>query len=241
MKNKRDHRLLPPAVAALGVIALVLRKWLYIVGPDGRHLLPVWHPLEIALWAVTGLTILLVMLSLRKVETLRGYGRNYPNPMVSALGTLVMTLGLGVTVGLFWKTGAAVDRILGLLSTVALGYLAICRIQRKQPNWMFHGLVCLFFAVHLVGRYQTWSGCPQMEDYVFTMLSCVAMMLFAYQQAAFDAGCGNRRSQLRTGLLTGFFCLTALSHTEDFLLYASGAVWGFTGLCTTAADDRREV
>ena len=240
MKKRTEQKLLPAAAAVLGLLGLALRKWLYIAGPDGRKLLPLWHPLEIALWAVTAAVILLVVLSVRKLETFRDSARNYPDSMLPALGCIVMALGLGTTVALWWKNGGAspADLVLGAVSAAAMAFAAVCRIQRKRHSWAFHGLVCLFFALHLISRYRAWSGNPQIQDYVFTMLACVAMMLFAYQQAAFDAGCGHRRSQLRTGLLAGYFCLVALSATEDLVLYASGAVWSFTNLCTTVAGDR---
>lgn len=240
MENKMDHKLLPGAVAALGFIGLVLRKWLYIAGPDGRKLLPLWHPLEIALWAVTAAAVLLVVLSLRRLEPIRGYGRNYPDSMLPALGCIVMGLGLGATVFLDWRAGESgiAEQLLGVLSAVALFLVAACRIQRKRPSWVFHALVCVYFALHLISRYRAWSGNPQTQDYVFSLLSCVALMLFAYHQSAFDAGCGHRRSQVSWGLLAGFFCLVALSSTENIMLYGTGVIWCLTNLCTLAPPPR---
>ena len=240
MENKKDYKLLPPAAAALGLLGLVLRKWLYVVGPDGRKLLPLWHPLEIALWAVTAAAVLLVLLSLRGLEPIRGYGRNYPDSMLPAVGCIVMGLGLGATVFLGWRDGSAglTEELLGALGAVSLFLVAACRIQRKRPSWVLHSLVCVFFALHLISRYQAWSGNPQTQDYVFSLLSCVTLMLFAYHQAAFDAGCGHRRSQVSWGLLSGYFCLVALSSTENDMLYGTGAIWCLTNLCTLAPPPR---
>ena len=63
-------------------------------------------------------------------------------------------------------------------------------------------------------RYQPWSGNPQIQDWLFSLVGAVGLTLCAYHQSAFSADRGKRRSFLATSLLTVFACCAALPHTE---------------------------
>ena len=234
MNNKRKLSYLAALVPGLGLAALVLRRMLYHSAVDARGLLLRHHPLEIVLWLVTLSAVVLVLLGLREVRNIRGYSRNYPSAGLSAAGSGIMALGLALTAvtGRSAGTLSRLDFLMGLAAAGAMAAVTVCRIRRSKPYFLLHGVVCLFFAFHLIGRYRAWCGDPQLQDYVYSLFACVALMLFSYHQAAFDGGCGQRRHQLTTGLLAVFFCLTALSRTENPILYLSGAIWTLTNLST---------
>ena len=232
MKNNSFLRWLPGLAVILGLTALGLHRALYAVALDGKNLLTLWHPLAIALWAVTAVTVILVPLTLRKTENLRGYHRNHPGGLPGALGCFLMAACLGVTI--LQGERMMAELVLGLGAIVGLVIVGLGRLRKKRPSYVYHALVCLYFALHLIGRYRFWRGNPQAEDYAFAMFACVALMLFAYQQTAFDGGYCSRRSQLTWGILSTYFCLAALSGGEEIPFYAGGALWSLTNLCSTA-------
>ena len=234
MKSKQNLQYLAVLASGMGLAALVLRRMLYHSAVDARGLLIRYHPLEILLWVLTLALVALVLLGLRQVRNVRGYSRNYPAPKLNALGSGVMALGLALTAvtGRSAGTLSGLDFLLGLAAAAAMGAVTVCRLRRTKPYFLLHGLVCLFCAFHLIGRYRAWCADPQLQDYVFSLFAAVALMLFCYHQAAFDGGCGQRRQQLTTGLLAVFFCLAALSKTENPTLYFSGAIWTLTNLST---------
>ena len=232
MKTKQNLQYLAVLASGMGLAAMVLRRMLYHSAVDAAGLLVRRHPLEIVLWILTLTLVVLVLLGLRGTRNVRGYSRNYPAPRISAAGSGVMALGLALTAvtGRASGTMGSLDFLLGLAAAAAMGAVTVCRVRQAKPYFLYHGLVCLFFAFHLIGRYRAWCGDPQLQDYVFSLFACVALMLFCYHQAALDGGCGQRRQQLTTGLLAVFFCLTALSRTENPILYFSGAIWTLTNL-----------
>ena len=231
MKNKMFLRWLPVLTAGLGLVGLGLRQWLYAAALDEKELLVLWHPLAILLWAVTAGVVVMVPLCLRGTENLRGYHRNFPHGLSSALGCFALALVMGLELLLSFRGVSPTERILGLAAAGGLILVGAERLQKKRPSPLAHGLVCVYFAVHLISQYRAWSGCPQLEDYIFPMLAGVGLMLFAYQQTAFDGGYGCRKVQLGTGMLTVYFCLVALS--EDLFLYGAGAAWVLSNLCCT--------
>ena len=85
--------------------------------------------------------------------------------------------------------------------------------------------------MHMVSRYQPWSGVPQAQNWVFSLLGVIGLTLCGYHRSAFSAGSGHRRAYLITHLLTLFCCCAALPHTDYFWLYLGGVLWSGTGLC----------
>jgi hypothetical protein len=109
----------------------------------------------------------------------------------------------------------------------------------KQPEFFFHGAVCLFFALHLVCCCRVWSSETQLARYGFALLASIGLMLTGYYHSAFVAGIGTRRMQLFTGLMTGFFCLAAIPGSGNPVLYLTGAAWALTNLCVLTPPKRR--
>lgn len=235
MKHLLKSKRLPILIALLGVMGLMLRKGLYAVALDGKNLLLSGHPLEWLLWLVTAAAFGLILLGVRNRKGSNLYEENCQPSLPAALGAVAMAVGIGVsvfltgpdisgTLGLVWK-------ITGGLSVTAMILVAKARWEGKQPIFLLHGIVCIFFAIHMVGCYQGWSRNPQIQDYVFTLLADLGLMLFGYQQTAFDADSGNPRLQRLFGLLTAYCCFVALSGTEYPLLYLTGGIWALTNLC----------
>lgn len=234
MKIKLNPNRLPALTAGLGLLAMVLRMALFLLGRDEKNLLVSYHPLSILVWAVTAAATSLVILHLPKLQGAPDYARNFRASSAAALGAIGLAIGICATVVSGWNLLSTLDllcSIFGLLAVPALVLLALHRRQGKQPFFLLHGVVCIYLTLFSVSHYQIWSSRPQIQDWFFTMGATILLTLFAYCQTAFDADMGNRRMQISTGLLATFFCLAAVAGGEDVLLYLTGALWAVTNLC----------
>jgi len=242
MKKILNPKKLPLAVGLLGLGGLVLRQLVIAMATDHKNLIIPGHPLVIALWVVTVLTAVLVTASVLPLAGGRKYGPNFPASGASALGCGVMAACVMVTVALsLERSGLGYLRYgLGLAAGSSLIFLTYARYRGIRCSFLYHSIVCVFLAIHMISRYRPWSGNPALLEYVFEMFSCVGLMLFAYQQAAFQVGLGKRRMQLWLGLLTAYCCLTALPGSGYPLLYGGGAVWTLTNLCSLTPPPRRK-
>lgn len=244
MKNLLNPKNLPALTAGLGVIGLALRWLLYAVAPDEKNLLPLYHPLEIALWLVTAAAVALIVVTVRKLDGSNRYADNFGPSLPAAAGHFVAAAGILLTVLMtdMDMSGAVVKawKVLGFLSAPALVLAGLGRMQGKRPMFLSHMVVCLFFVLHILNNYQIWSGNPQLQDYVFSLFGGAALMLFVFYQAAFEVGLGKRRMQLATGLLAVFFGCVALSGSGYPMLYFGGAVWAFTDLCALTPVPKRQ-
>lgn len=242
MKPVLDPKKLPLGVGLLGVLGLVLRQLILALATDSRGLLISGHPLVIALLVLAAATAALVALTVPGLGGGRKYAANFPPSASAALGCGILALGLMVTAALSLERSSLgyLRYGLGLASGSCLIFLAYARYRGINTNFLMHIVVCAFFAVHMVSRYRPWSGDPALLDYVFEVFAAVGLMLFAYHQAAFQLGRGKRRTQLFTGLLTGFCCLVCLPGCGAPLLYFGGAAWTLSNLCILTPPPRRK-
>ena len=234
MKNKSNAANLPTIAVVLGCIALVLRRMLYAVATDARGLLRANHPLEIALWVLTALTVVWAIVSVWKLDGSAKYADNFRPSVVASLGHYIAAAGILVTVLLPWYSYGkliAARRIFGILAAVGLILAGRDKKTGKCPLFLTHLAVCVFLGLHVLGNYGIWSSNPQLQDSFFDLLGGVMAVLFAFYEAAFDAGMGKRRMQLAAGLLTAYFGYGALSGSAYPMLYFGCAVWAVTDLC----------
>jgi hypothetical protein len=111
---------------------------------------------------------------------------------------------------------------------------AFCRLKGVRPFFACHGCVCVYFCAHLVKCYGIWSANPQFQDYVFSMLACACLALFAYQQTAMDTDMGEGMLQYTLGLLAGYLGIAALYGAQYPWLYLAGSIWALTNLTRPA-------
>lgn len=242
MKKLRGPAAAPYLCAALGLLGMGMRFLLYLTGLDEKNLLRPGNPLAWGLWAVSLLAAAYILLRTWRSGGSGGNGDNSAPSLAGAAGHILAAGGILFTVlrngpvmpgllGMAWQ-------VLGYLAGAGLAAAAVFRLLGRKPFFLTHVAACLFFAVHIVNHYQLWSGNPQIQDYVFSMLGAMALMLFGYCNAIFDNGTGNRRLQLATGLAAVYLCLVALSGSGYPLLYLGGAAWAMTG--TAAGTGERE-
>lgn len=245
MKLSIKPQLLKLSVLCAGLLGLMLRIVLYATGPDEKGLLTAGHWAGVSVWVLTGgiiLGLFLLTWSIRGPETYPGaHPRSIPagaGCLILALAVLLSTLAeISAPSG---STGMLLTCVLGFLAVISLSILGVCRIIGAKPIFLFHGVLCLYFAVRMVALYQTRSADPQLQDYVFCLSSFVVLMLTAYQQAAFDADMGNHRDLWLTSLISVFLCMVALKGSGNIPMLAAAAIWAFTNLTNLKRRLRRQ-
>lgn len=243
MKHNFLRRYPSALAAAPGLTCFFLRLGLYALQePSG--LLPRNHPLHIATMLISLLTAAGI---LRFVLPLKGpgeYAPNFPAHRLAAFGPCFAGLWLlpaafdilaqaANRLGLFWA-------LLAFAAIPCLFCIGIFRFTGRRPFFLIHGLLCVFFAVHMICQYQIWSSNPQLADYFFPLLACVFLALAAYYRMGFDLDVGKRRKLLLTGLLAGFFCLCSLAGEGGKQFYLAGALWSLTDLCAARPVPKQE-
>lgn len=235
MKNYFKHAFLPFLALGGGVLAMLMRFWLFGIGTDDRGLLPAATFPDVVSWILTAIVIALLMFGTRNLREATKYRFNFPASMPAAIGTAAGTLGILITCLAELLSGAAklgvFSAVLGLFAAAALGFIAFCRKDGKKPMFLFHSFICIYLMFHLISHYRIWSAYPQLQTYAFELLAIVFLMLACYQRAAFDAGRGNRRAYAFTTLAALFFCLAAIPGSDAAVFYLGCSAWMFTTLC----------
>ena len=242
MKFLSNPKNLPVFSAGAGLMALVLRSLLFLLGRDEKNLLISGHPLDLLVWIVTAAAAAVILASVWKLAGSSGYADNFGPSAAAAVGSFALAGGITVSVILGASSGLRLEmlyRFIGALAVPAVVWAGLCRWKGKQPFFLLHGIVCLYLTLYSISHYQTWSSQPQMQDWFFSMAGIVCLVLFSYYQTAFPVGLGKRRLQLLVGLLGGFFCIGAIAGSEDTLMYLGGALWMLTNLCSLTPASRR--
>lgn len=235
MKSLQKPNYIPHIVCAAGLIGLLLRVLLYAFGPDGRGLISNRHPLHIACWILAAAISAFVILSVRKLGGSDAYEDNFPANKNRIVITVLAAICFLASAFSAWELAAdTVGSVWGIFSFAAvpcLAYTGYCQVTGKKPLFVFHGILCVFFALDMVCRYRIWSGNPQLPDYSFRLLACAFLTLTAYYRMAFDVGLGRRRMFLLCSLMAVFFCIVSVIGPGSQAFYLGGALWALSILC----------
>ena len=228
MKLTKNQIALWAAAVGIGSISALMRKRLYW-SVDERGLLIPGQPEVIGLLALTAIAVVFILVLVRPLAGSDRYEDNFGPSGPGALGHFLLAAGILATaalgapkmggyLGLCWQ-------VLGYVAPVCLVAAGIARIRGKQPFFLLHLAVCLYFVFHVVNQFRAWSGTPQMMDYLFALFGSIGLILFAYYQTAFDIDTGKRRPMLYWGYLGIFLCLVELARSEFPLVYMGGVFW----------------
>ena len=218
-------------ILCAGGIGLTLRAILYATAVDEKGLLLTGHWAEICVWILTAAAALGLLLLLRKRNGPEQYGSAFPASPLRAAGCILAACGIvlsGAPEAVEEKLALA-ELVLRFASAAALIAVGYCRLTGRKPIFLLHGTVCLYLALRMVCRYRLWCSDPQLQDYCFSLGAYVALMLTAYQFAAFDADVVSHRQLWRCGLSAVYLCMLALVGSEPFLMLCCG-IWVFTNL-----------
>lgn len=235
MRNDGKRMGLPAAMLLSGTAAMLLRRQLYLTAVDAKGLLLRHAPLEMLLLALTAAAAIVVFLAVKNDRGSELYEDNYSASVPAALGHVAAAAGIFLQVrwtvpGMGGYLGS-VWQLLGLAAPVCLVLAGVLRLMGKKPFFLLHVIPCLFLLVHVVNSYQLWSSNPQLQDYLFALLASISLILLAHYTAAFEAGLGNRKLVLGTGMMAVYLCLAELGWTDSPALYFGCMLWALTGMC----------
>ena len=240
MKTNWNLNILRRLVLALVAVAVGLRYLMYFIAVDEKGLLTAWNWPGILLAVITAGAVALVVVGCRRLpedEDNAVFVNDWIYGCALALNIVIMlmtetTRGDSLAKIRLWMGWASVPCVLAATVMLHMG---------KRPAFVLHGVLCLFFGLHLVDYYRVWSGEPQLMDYVFQLFGCVGLLLTAYQRTAFDVEMGNIRALRITELLAAFACLVGAADSGQRLFYLAGGLWCLAGLHAPAvqkvADD----
>lgn len=227
---KPNHmKLLLPAASILG---LTLRATLYAIGVDEKGLLVTGHWTGICVWLLTAAVAVMLFLWCRRLTGSKNHRKAYPASMISAAGSILA----GVAIVLSSAPEAPSEALAGLelvlrfVAAASLCCVGFCRFTGKKPFFLLHCVVCLYLALRLVFQYRIWSSDPQMQNYCFYLGAHVALMLTAYQMAAFDAGLGDLRYLWGSGLAAVYLCILSIAGSGESFFLICCAIWIWTNL-----------
>lgn len=241
MKQTANPRRLALLFAGAGCLGLLLRAALYVIGMDEKGLLPRWHWTEIALWLVTIAATAAAVYLTRSIRGSCRYRDCFPISLPAAIGAVVAAVAVLLS-SLPLLRGGNAERfhaLLGIAAAMSLLVTAYCRLCGGRPFFLFHAVVCLYFALTMVLQYRTWSSDPQLMDYCFSLCAYALLTLAAYHRAAFDAGMGSHRALWLTSLLAVYLCFTAVYAADDALRLLAAALWALTNLSAPGEARRR--
>lgn len=235
MKKIFQPKNLPVLVLISGLAGLMLHWLTYFAAVDEKNLLVAHHPVVILLGLLSASVAALIAAVTVKLDGTGDYQENFRPSVLGTAGSLGMALCILATVlfqspAMLGKMGS-IWRWTGILAAASLTAVGFCRLRGKAPFFALHLAVCLFYAVHILSHYQSWSGTPQIQDYVFALLGTLALMLYTYYQMAFDVGFARRRMLLGMGMAAMYLCTVALYDTPYKLLYLGSIAWVWSSLC----------
>ena len=237
--SKPDH--LKYVIPAAGLAGFALRAALYQIAADGAGLLRRNHPLALILWILTAAVLVKLLLACRKIQSPEQYANCFRPSVPAALGCAAAAVGIFLTAPGF----PAADRltlvytILGWCSAAGLLVLGFCRFAGFSAGFLPAAALCLYFALGMICRYQSWSSDPQLQNYCFQLLACVSLMLTAYHHAAFGAELGSHKGLWFFSLASVYFCALSLAGPEHWLFYLAAGIWALTNLTSLTAPKRR--
>lgn len=235
---------LPFLVLGAGGVGLVLRVMLYTLGEDSRGLLPRYHALHVLTLLLTLCVTAVLVLTVKKLDGSNRYRKNFPASTPVGLANFFAAAWLLMSAfSILNKASETLEYLLAALafcSVVSMGCAGYCRMKGKRPFFLFHSVICLFFAFNMVCRYRSWSANPQLPDYCFHLFACVFLTLSAYYRAAFDVGMGRRRMHLFCSLMAVYLCFLSLVGSGDGRFYFSGGIWALANLCPLEPPARRQ-
>ena len=218
-------------VLSAGALGATLRAVLFATGVDGKGLLVSGHWAGTSVWILTAAMALGLFLLLGKFQGTDQYDDAFPKSILGAIGCILAGCGILLNGAPGGAEGnlALAELVLRFGSAIGLVAVGYCRFSGKKPLFLFHGAVSLYLALRMICLYRLWSADPQLQDYCFSLGAYVALMLTAYQFAAFDAELANPRSLWISGLSAVYLCMLALVGSEPFLMLCCG-IWVLTNL-----------
>ena len=243
MKTKWNIGYLPVLVLGCGGVSGSLWGLMQKFCVDDKGLLKPWNLPGILLLLISLAVVVGVVLLTRPLGGSNRYGDNFGPSRIGGYSAFAAALGIlsmlpqGMSgprdfLSNLWMA-------MSLLSVPALILTGLSRLKGKRPNFLLHGILCVFFGIHMSNQYRTWSSDPQLVDYAYQLAASVCLALNTYFLAAFAVGIGRRLKQLLAGLLAAYFCLACICVDGCGLFYLTCGIWAAANLCDLQPRPRR--
>lgn len=250
MKKLLIPRNLKLLIPGCGLLGLLLRLLLVATGTDGKGLIVSFHPAWIALLVLTCAVLAALLLGSSNIHGSMSYKASFPRSVfplaagvlaaIAAVVSLIRHLHADAVIAIppnifttaaFFLTGAVM-----ILAAAAFILAGLCRLTERKVPFLLHVVICVWFALEMLNLYQTWSFDPQIQDYCFQLLACIALTMTAYQLASFDIDKGSHRKLWFWGLAATYLCCLCL---DSGLFCIAGAAWAWSNLTTLRRRQRK--
>lgn len=227
-------------LGSAGILGFLLRKILYTAGVDRKGLLIAGYWADTCLWILSAAVAALLILWCRQLTGSKEHQKAFPKSAVSAAGTAVA----GIALILFpaaqapSQALAGIESVLRFAAASSLVFVSYCRFRGQKPFFLLHCAVCLYLALRLVCQYRIWSADPQIQNYAFYLGAHVALMITAYQLAAFDAGVGSHSKLWAAGLSTIYLATVSLAGSSEPFFLILCIIWVWTNLSRPSSGRR---
>ena len=219
-------------VGSAGILGLALRAVLYANGVDQKGLLISGYWAGNAIWCLTAVVAVVLLLLCRRLNGTQDCEKAFPASALGAAGSALA--GIAFLLSPVAQTPSqafgTIEPVLRYASAGALIFISYCRFRSKAPQFLLHGIVCLYLALRLVCQYRLWSADPQIQNYAFYLGAHVALMLTAYQFAAFDAGFGSHQKLWGAGLAGIYLATLSLVPVKESFFLICCVLWIVTNL-----------
>lgn len=227
--RKKDRTTL---IALLGgLVSCILRVWLYATQVDGKGFLVRGSLPEILCWIVTAVVLILLVFAARKLPREVDYESTFPAFIPGALCCVAAAVGIAVSLlkspAIMPDVLGYITRVVGWASAASLLALAWYRLKGKQPFFLFHSVLTVYFMLYLISQYRFWSASPKTQDYLLLLLALLALMVATYHRAALAVDNGSFRVyRFFSGSALYFSCAALFSAEIDaYLFYLTMALW----------------
>ena len=236
--NLKTPKLIKFFAPAAGLLGCGLYRTLFTAGLDSKGLPIATHWSYLGLFLLTALTAAVILINLRALPSGETQVTHCPT-VFGGIGCVVAAIACLLFAPPAARTGllATVDTVMRGICAVMLGVLAFCRFTGKKPFFLFHGILCLYLAFRMINQYRLWSADPQILQYCFYLCGYVALMLTAYQMAAFDAGFGKFKALWLWAPAAVFLCFVTLAGPQELLFMPAFGLWALSGLSSVKLID----
>ena len=234
MKKYLKPTALPYLTVFLGGLTLLCRVWLLLGGIDSKGLYVSGHIADTLSYLLLAFGALVLWLCVRPLQGREGSENLFPASTPGAVGSYIGGVGIALS-GILERPQQAdgvwfLSLLTGFIAGVCLIAAGLARQKGRPAHYLLHSGVTVYFLIHLVSRYRTWSSEPQLQEYFFPLLASVFLLICAYQRTCLDAGAGNRRSYAFFNQMALLCCLAGVT-TQDRFFYLCMVLWTMTGLC----------
>ena len=232
MKLAVKPKLMKLMLGAASILGLVLRTMLYTAGRDRKGLLISGYWADTGVWLLTAAVALMLILWCRRLSGSQKYHKAFPPSVPAAIGAALAGISfvLSPVAQVPSPAFGKVELVLRFAAAGSMLWVSFCRFRGKAPHFLLHCVTCVYLALRLVCQYRVWSADPQIQNYAFYLGAHVALMVTAYQFAAFDAGYGSHGKLWAAGLSAIYLSILSLSGSGEHFFLICCILWVWSNL-----------